>query len=116
MTSKEKVLGMVEICEDRKAQEIVVLDVREVTLVADYFLICNGTSGTHMEAISEHLVRHLKAEDDCDFHVEGSRAEGWILVDCGDVLVHVFTLNQRRYYDLERLWGDAEVLSDVTTA
>jgi len=115
LSSKEKMLDIVEVCKDRKAEEIVVLDVSDVTLIADYFLICHGTSGTHIDAISERVVQSLKESDHTDFHVEGSREEGWVLIDCGDILVHIFTVNQREYYDLERLWGDAEVMSEAET-
>lgn len=111
MSSKEKVMEIASVCEERKALDIVVLDVTRITLISDYFLICHGMSGTHLDAISERIVEHLKASGDRTFQVEGSWSEGWILIDCGDVLVHVFTAEDRKYYDLERLWGDAEILS-----
>ncbi len=113
MGSKEKAMEIASVCEERKALDVVVLDVTRITLISDYFLICHGTSGTHLDAIRDHIVQHLKAKGDRSFRVEGSRDEGWILIDAGDVLVHVFTADDRRYYDLERLWGDAEVLSLV---
>lgn len=113
MGSKEKAMEIASVCEERKALDVVVLDVTRITLISDYFLICHGTSGTHLNAITESVVEHLKANDDRSFRVEGSRDEGWILIDAGDVLVHIFTADDRKYYDLERLWGDAEVLSSV---
>ncbi len=116
LDSKMKVLGIYEVCEERRARDVVILDVTAVTLIADYFLICHGTSRTHIGAISERVVEHLKEHDDRSFRVEGSQGEGWILVDCGDVLVHIFTAEDREYYDLERLWGDAEVLTVASPA
>ncbi len=98
------------ICEDRKALDIVVLDVRKLTLITDFFLICHGTSRIHIDAIVDHISRNLKAWDE-SFRIEGTEVGGWVMIDCGDVLVNVFSQEEREYYGLERLWGDAEAVA-----
>jgi ribosome-associated protein len=75
--------------------------------VADYFLICSGRSTTHLETIAEAIRIEMKAEGVRPLHAEGVAASGWILLDYGDVLVHIFLEDTRNYYALERLWGDA---------
>ncbi len=104
----DKLEHVTSACEERKANEIIVLDVRELTLIADYFVICNGNSRVHIDAIVEHVVQTLKGLGDKTVRVEGSSSTGWVLIDCGDILVNVFDPPQRDYYGLERLWGDAE--------
>ena len=95
---------------DKRATDLVLLDVRAVSSIADYFLVCNGKSTTHMEAISDAILAELKAEGIRPLHAEGVAESGWILLDYGDVLMHVFLEDTRAYYALERLWGDAPVL------
>jgi ribosome-associated protein len=92
---------------DKKALDLVVLDVRAVSSVADYFLICSGRSTTHVDTIAEAIRLELKAEGSQPLHAEGMPDSGWLLLDYGDVLVHVFLEETRIYYALERLWGDA---------
>ena len=87
------------------------LDVRAVSSIADYFLLCSAKSTTHMEAISGAIRDELKGADVRPLHTEGVAASGWILLDYGDVLMHVFLEDTRAYYALERLWGDAPTLS-----
>jgi ribosome-associated protein len=84
-----------------------VLDVRSVSSVADYFLIASGRSTTHVETIVDGIRGELKADGHRPLHSEGEAASGWMLLDYGDVLVHVFLEDTRLYYALERLWGDA---------
>jgi len=95
---------------DKRATDLVLLDVRAVSSIADYFLVCNGKSTTHMETISDAILAELKAEGIRPLHAEGVAESGWILLDYGDVLMHVFLEDTRAYYALERLWGDAPVL------
>lgn len=92
---------------DTRATDLVVLDVRGVSSVADYFLLCSGTSTTHVETISDAIRAELKAEGIRPLHAEGVAECGWVLLDYGDVLMHVFLEDTRAYYALERLWGDA---------
>ncbi len=112
MNPKDKVLRIAEACEDRKAQDVVILDLNGLTLIADYFVICHGNSDVHMDAITDGIREILKEIGDKeDYRVEGNRSQGWILIDCGDVIAHVFSSDDREYYALERLWGDAKELS-----
>lgn len=92
---------------DKRATDLVVLDVRGVSSVADYFLLCSATSATHVETISDAIRAELKREGIRPLHAEGVAESGWVLLDYGDVLVHVFLEDTRAYYALERLWGDA---------
>lgn len=92
---------------DKRATDLVVLDVRGVSSVADYFLLCSGTSATHVETISDAIRADLKREGIRPLHAEGVAECGWVLLDYGDVLMHVFLEDTRAYYALERLWGDA---------
>ena len=96
--------------QDKRATDLVVLDVRGVSSVADYFLLCSGTSTTHVETISDAIRAELKREGIRPLHAEGVAESGWVLLDYGDVLMHVFLEDTRAYYALERLWGDAPVM------
>jgi ribosome-associated protein len=95
---------------DKRATDLVLLDVRAVSSIADYFLVCSGKSTTHLETISDAILAELKAEAIRPLHAEGAAESGWILLDYGDVLMHVFLEDTRAYYALERLWGDAPAL------
>ena len=92
---------------DRKALDLVVLDVQGLSSVTDYFLICSGRSTTHLRSIADTIREEMKAAGVRLLHGEGPAESGWMLLDYGDVLVHVFLEDTRVYYALERLWGDA---------
>jgi ribosome-associated protein len=92
---------------DKKAVNLTVLDVQGVSSVTDYFLVCSGRSTTHVRTISDAIRQELKADGIRPLHAEGRPESGWVLLDYGDVLVHVFLEDTRAYYALERLWGDA---------
>jgi ribosome-associated protein len=96
---------------DKKALDLVVLDVRRISGIADYFLLCSGRATTHIQAIADAIRDELKAEGVRPRHVEGMPASGWILLDYGNMLVHIFLEDTRAYYALERLWGDAPALA-----
>jgi ribosome-associated protein len=92
---------------DKRATDLVVLDVRGLSSIADYFLLCSGRSTTHLETIADAIRAALKSEGIRPLHTEGVAESGWILLDYGEVLMHVFLEDTRAYYALERLWGDA---------
>lgn len=92
---------------EKKADNIVALDLREVTSFADYFLICSGTSTRQVQAISDEILEKLKAAGTRSLHVEGYELAEWILIDYGSLIVHVFVESAREFYNLERLWRDA---------
>lgn len=96
-----------ELAADRKARDLVLLDLRRVSSATDYFLIVSGTSDLHVRAIAEHLIDELKDEGVRPDHVEGLRSGRWVLIDYIDFVVHVFRPAARDFYQLERLWGDA---------
>jgi len=96
---------------DKRAGDLVVLDVQRVSSVTDYFLICSGKSTTHLETITDAIRAELRGEGVNVLHAEGVAESGWVLLDYGDVLMHVFLEDTRLYYALERLWGDAPALA-----
>jgi ribosome-associated protein len=111
MTEAEAALGWAllaaRIGAERKAQNVVVLDMREVTLVADYFVILSGHTPLQVGALADHIEEGLVQVGAERLRRVGGARGHWILLDFGSVVVHVFTEEERRYYDLERLWGDA---------
>lgn len=100
-----------ELCLDLKANDVVILSLKEVSDVADFFIIASGTSDTHVRSIADHVNVELKKEGTAVHHVEGLTQGRWALLDYFDCVVHVFHPSLRSFYQLERLWGDAEVVS-----
>jgi ribosome-associated protein len=101
----ERVKALVEHeLTESKAREVAVLDVRQLTSMADYLLICCGTSSRHCKSIAQHVIEKAKAAGVTPLGVEGEREGDWILVDLGDVIVHVMLRDVRDYYQLEKLW------------
>jgi ribosome-associated protein len=92
---------------DKKAVGLTVLDVQGVSSVTDYFLVCSGRSAPHVKTIADAIREELKEDGVRPLHAEGQPESGWVLLDYGDVLMHVFLEDTRAYYALERLWGDA---------
>jgi ribosome-associated protein len=92
---------------DRKAMDMLVLDLRGISNATDYFFIASGTSDMHVRSIAEHIIEELKKEGHRPNHVEGLRTGRWVLIDYIDFVVHVFHPAAREFYQLERLWGDA---------
>lgn len=101
----------VEAAQEKKAADILVLDLRGLASFTDYFLVCSGTSHRQLESIADEVVSSLRALSKKPSHVEGYPRGEWILMDYVDFVVHIFTPASRDYYDLERLWGDAEKLA-----
>lgn len=99
-----------DIASDKQASDIVVLDVRELTSIADYFVICSAGSDRQIGAITDALLETLDKEGVSPLHSEGIGDSGWVLMDYNDVIVHVFTPDERAYYSLEKLWNAAPVV------
>ena len=99
-----------EACEDKKAEEIVTLDLKKNNGIADYFVICSGNSERHVHAIAENVADSLIKEKVRYRHFEGKQNSQWVLLDYVDVIVHVFHHETRKFYNLERLWGDAKIV------
>ena len=107
MTERELLVLAAKAADDKRAEDIVALNMKGISLIADYFLICHGNSEKQVQAIAREMKE--KAEE-AGIHVkrlEGFDEAKWILVDLGDVVAHVFHRDERMYYNLERLWGDA---------
>lgn len=103
MTSSEKVQRIVAAADELKAESIDTLDIREKTSVADYFVVCTGTSDRHAQSIAEKVEERLREVGEKPLRTEGERT-GWVLQDYGDVILHVMREEQRQFYDLETLW------------
>ncbi|MGQ9630604.1 MAG: ribosome silencing factor [bacterium] len=98
---------IVRVMDEKKAEDIVVLDLRDITTIADYFVICTGSSTTQVKAIVDDIIRELRGER-LGEHVEASGDMSWVLIDCGGAVAHIFNPEKRAFYNLERFWGDAK--------
>ena len=98
------VLEAVEAAREKKAQDIFVLELKEIADFTDYFLVCNGTSSRQVQAISDEIERRLRRSGLRPAHVEGYNHAEWVLLDYVDFVVHIFSEQARGFYDLERLW------------
>ena len=115
MTPKEMALLLAQAMDSKKGKDIRVLETDGVTTLADYFVLCSGSSAPQLKALADAGEKAMKDHGILPHHVEGHRGGTWILQDYGDVVVHVFDKEARAFYDLDRLWADAKtvVLSDV---
>lgn len=107
MKAKELVQLIKEACEDKKAEDIVILDIRKMSAISDYFVIATGNSDPHVRAIADNVLDKLEAHKQKCIHKEGLQESKWVLLDFSDVIVHVFYHETRKFYNLERLWGEA---------
>jgi len=114
MTSEQIAAIAVKALDEKKAKDVKVLKTANHTVIADYFVICNGTSSTHIKALVDEVDKQLSEAGEPPIRREGLRSDIWILMDFGCVLVHVFTDEARKFYNLERLWSDAEVVDPST--
>jgi len=100
---------IVDLAGDKQATDILLLDTREVCTFTDYFVICSGESNRQIKAIVDNISISLKKEDILPIHEEGTADSGWILLDYGSIIVHIFSPLERDYYQLEKLWEKAPV-------
>lgn len=96
--------------EEKKGENILLLDIHEISDFTDFFIICSGTSERMLEALAEEVIERVKAQFLLQGRVEGLPSDGWILIDYGDIIVHLFSPQRRHYYRLEELWGEGKVL------
>ncbi|HOW60081.1 MAG TPA: ribosome silencing factor [Candidatus Omnitrophota bacterium] len=96
------------LAEDKKAEEIVLLDISKLSSLSHYFLITHGNSDRHVKTIASHLVEEMKQRKMPAWHVEGMQEGKWVLLDFGPVIAHIFYRETREFYGLERLWGEAK--------
>ncbi len=104
MNSKEYVDIIVKAIEDKKGQDIKVFDANEISGLADYFIIATGSSSTNIKAISDNVKEGMHLSNLKLYHTEGGKGDDWILIDFGDVVVHIMSKKLREFYGLERLW------------
>ena len=110
LTPKEIAYEVTKALDAKKGQNIKLLKIDRVSSLADYFLICTGTSNTHVKTLCDYAEYTLEQLGEPMLGREGHRGNSWELLDFGSIVVHVFTQEQRKFYDLERLWGDAPVV------
>jgi len=107
LTEKEMSLAICQAAADKKARDIVVMDMRELMGSTDAFVICSAPTATQVRAIADNIEEKLDEAGTAFLHKEGYREGEWVLLDYGDVVVHIFRQEAREYYALERLWGSA---------
>ena len=108
LTPRQLALLAAEVCSDKKAKDIVVLDVRKITTISDYFIICSTTNERQARAITDDLRVRMKEIGKREMGVEGVADGRWVLQDFADIVVHVFLESQREFYDIDGLWSDAK--------
>ncbi len=104
-------LAAVEAAESKQAKDVKVLDLRDITSFADFFVIASGSNARQIQAVADEIEIQLKKLGEYPHSVEGYQNAEWVLLDYGDYLIHIFTEKARQYYDLERLWRDAKTVA-----
>lgn|SRR3990167_4072157 len=104
MQVEELLQATVTALEDIKAENTVTLDVRGMTSIADYMVICSARSSRHLKAIADEVLSKLKERFSIPIHINGENSSGWILLDLGDIIVHIMSEETRDFYALEKLW------------
>ena len=110
-SSPTPIQPIIEILQDKKARDIVLLDLRSSTDTTDFFVICTATSDVHVKTLADELADGMKQLGHRYWHLEGYKTRRWILIDYVDAVVHVMRREAREFYALERLWGDAKITS-----
>lgn len=108
MTSSEMAKLAVEALEDRKAEEVTIIDIREVSPIADYFIIASGNNQNQLQAMRDAADEALYKAGVKVLQVEGNQSSTWILMDYNDIIIHIFSKEDRLFYDLERIWRDGK--------
>ncbi len=111
--AEETLRSIIQLISDKKGEKTVILDMREFPVPTDFFVIAEGDNPKHVKAIAENILENLKKPV---LQSEGWESKGWIVLDFGETMVHIFQRDLRRFYDLEGLWGDTEIrLNDVSS-
>lgn len=111
MNSKEMAKLVCHALEEKKAEDIKIINIEEVSVLADYFIIASGTNRNQVQAMADNVEETLGKEGVNPKQIEGYQTANWVLLDYGDVIVHVFDEENRLFYDLERIWRDGKSLS-----
>ncbi len=106
----EKITGLIF---NKKGYDVKIMDLRNLTTMSDFFVICSADSDTQVKAIADEIDKSLRDEGIRNWHVEGYKALTWILMDYVDVVVHIFKKDYRDFYNLEKLWGDAAIIDVI---
>ena len=114
MTSKEMTKLAINALEDKKAEDIRIIDISEVSVLADYFIIASGSNRSQVQALSDNVEETLGRAGNPVKQVEGYDTANWILLDFGDIIVHVFDNENRLFFDLERIWRDGKLVEKDT--
>jgi ribosome-associated protein len=101
---------VIDTLEDKKGENILLMDIEHIASFADYFVICNGTSDRMLQSLGDAVMETAKKQFGILSSIEGEPVDGWLVIDLGDVVVHLFSPDQRDYYDLEKLWDRGRVL------
>lgn len=105
--------SIVHALEDKKGEDILLLDIQQIASFTDYFILCNGTSDRMLDSLADAVIERVKQQFGINAHVEGIPSAGWLVIDLGDIVVHLFSPDQREYYNLESLWEKGKVLLRV---
>ena len=108
ITPRGLALLAAEVCDEKKAKDIIVLDVRKITTISDYFIVCSTSNERQARAIAEGMRMRMKELGRREMGVEGIEDARWVLQDFGDIVLHIFHESQREFYDIEGLWADAK--------
>ncbi|MDD5899784.1 MAG: ribosome silencing factor [Lachnospiraceae bacterium] len=113
MTDRAKEIAKIayKALDDKKAEDIKIIDISEISVIADYFVIANGTNSSQVEAMVDQVTEELAKIKIHPERVEGIRSSGWILMDFNDVVIHIFSREDRLFYDLERIWRDGKAVA-----
>ena len=110
MEIKEIVQKAIKILDEKLAENIVIIDISKVSVIGDYFIIATGKNVNHVRALSDYVSEGLAKDQIFDKQTEGYESAGWILMDYSDFIIHLFDKESREYYDLERIWRDADFI------
>lgn len=113
MENSKKILKIaLDALEDKKGEQVQILEITEITMLADYFIITNGNNPSQIQSLVDNVEEALEKEGLFKKRIEGKRDCGWILMDYGDIVVHIFSKEDREFYDLERIWKDGKNITE----
>ncbi len=116
MNSQQLAIKIADLIFNKKGYEVKILDLHQLTTMSDFFVICSADSDTQVKAIADEVDKSLREEGIRSWHKEGYNALNWVLLDYIDVVVHIFKKEQREFYNLEKLWGDAVITEVIDPA
>ncbi|HPK86978.1 MAG TPA: ribosome silencing factor [Atribacterota bacterium] len=107
--SQEIALYLAWVLEEKKAKDTIILDIKQISIIADYFIISTALSTAHLKTLITTLIEKIKENEiNRNLSYEGNEYTGWVLLDCGDIVIHLFSEEKRNFYHLEQLWQDAK--------